>query len=93
VGDADSYAHENLPYNDVTVYGVQGVIAARKSDAGLAAIQHTQRVNSTNDEGATHYPAGGDFSYFLTPFDASADGAWTLEKLNGSEFGVKRVAV
>lgn len=94
VADEDSHTHEDLPYTSATVFGVQGVIAARKSDAGLAAIVHTQRVNAATDEGDLHYPAGGEFSFFLTPFDKAADNvAWDLTRINDSEFGVKRVAI
>lgn len=90
--DADSYQHEDILYDSATVYGVQGVAAVRKDDSGLAAIRHTQRVNTIDDEGAKRYPAGGEFAYLLTQFDESADGAWDLTKFNDSEFGVKRVA-
>lgn len=90
--DADSYTHENINYDSAVVYGVQGVAAVRKDDSGLSAIRHTNRVNSLDAEGAKKYPAGGEFAYQLTQFDQSADGNWTLEKFNGSEFGVKRVA-
>lgn len=88
---ADSYTHEDLPYTTATIVGVQGVIAARKDDAGLVALCHTTRVNSADLDGPNRYPAGNDYDLFLTPFDASADGAWTLEKVQDSEFGVKRV--
>lgn len=93
IDDADSYAHEDLPFDEADVYAVQHVAAARKSDAGLTAIKATQRVNSLDDQGPERYPAGGEFAYQLTPFDESADGAWTLAKFNDSEFGVQRVVV
>lgn len=90
--DKDSYTHEDITYDGAVVYGVQGVIAVRKDDSGLAAVRHTQRVNTLDDEGPNLYPAGGEFAYQLTQFDESADGAWTKDKFNDSEFGVKRVA-
>lgn len=90
--DADSYQHEDILYDSAVVFAVQGVAAVRKDDSGLSAIRHTQRVNTLDAEGPKRYPAGGEFAYQLTPFDESADGAWTLEKFNDSEFGVKRVA-
>lgn len=93
-GEKDLYTHEDLPYPDAAVYGVQGVIYARKQDAGLSALKHIQRVNALDNEASlTHYPAGGDYAYYLTPFDTSADGNWTLTKFNDSEFGMKREAV
>lgn len=88
---ADSYTHEDLPYTTATVLGVQGLITARKDDAGLVALRHTTRVNDTDFEGPNRYPAGNDYDLFLTPFDESADGPWTLEKVQDSEFGVMRV--
>lgn len=90
-GDADSYSHEDLPYDEATVLAVQGVVYARRQDAGLGAFVHTTRVNATTAEGSiTHYPAGGEYAYFTTPFDESADGAWTKALFDDSEFGVTR---
>ena len=91
VDDEDSYTHEDLEFEVGTVYAVQGVAYARKSDSGIVGMRHTQRVNSLFDEGPIRYPAGGEYAYFLTPFDESADGAWTVTKVNDSEFGLKVV--
>jgi hypothetical protein len=91
VGDKDSYAHENLLFDSATVFAVQHIIAAAKSETGLAGIRGTQRVNSINANGSTMYPAGGEYVYLLSAFDTSADGSWTLTKLNDSEFGMERM--
>jgi hypothetical protein len=92
--DRDSYAHEDLPLEEATVFGVQHVIYAKKSESGLAGVVATQRLATTDDDAAiTHYPAGGEYAYLLSPFDKAADdSAWTKEKFDDSEFGLKRVA-
>ncbi|MES2524031.1 MAG: hypothetical protein V4617_15095 [Gemmatimonadota bacterium] len=91
-GDRDLYEHEDLPETEATVFAVQGVLLATKADAGIATLTHQQAVNGSDDGGALLHPAGGEYQYLLTPFDQSADGDWTLEKFNDSEFGMKREA-
>lgn len=94
-GDRDLYTHENITYDEALVFGVQGVVYARRQDAGLSAFRHTQRLSTTDNENPkVHYPAGGDYAFYLSPFDTAADGTvWSREKFNDSQFGMKREAV
>jgi hypothetical protein len=92
-GEADSYTFEDLPYATATVYGVQVVAQARKEDSGFIRMNLTNDVNSeTVDADPTLLtPSAGDvYAYRTAQLDESADGAWTLQKVQDSEFGVRR---
>jgi hypothetical protein len=92
-GEEDSYTHTDLPYSTATIHGVQVTAFARKSDSGIARARLTTRVNGEVAESAALLTpsAGDDYSAISAPFDESADGEWTLEKVQDSEFGFKRV--
>lgn len=95
-GNADSYTFENLPYTAATVYGVQVVAQARKEDSGFARMSLTNRVNSLNADASPTLltPSAGDVYAFRTAtLDQSANGSWTLQKVQDSEFGVRREAL
>ncbi len=90
-GDEDSYTFEDLPYDTASIYGVQVTAFARKSDSGLARAKLTNRVNAEVIESAALIPsAGDDYGAISAQFDESADGEWSLEKVQDSEFGLKR---
>lgn len=91
-GVRDVYTHEDLPYLASVVHAVQGVAAIQKDETGVAALRHQQHLDGSDDEGEKQYPAGGEYAYFLTPFDKAADGElWDVEKFNDSQFGIERV--
>ena len=96
VDEKDSYEFEDLPYATSTVYAVQVVAQARKEDSGFARITLTNDVNAaTTDASPTLLtPSAGDVYAFRTAqLDQSADGSWTLQKVQDSEFGVRREAL
>jgi len=92
-GDDDSFTFEDLPYETAEVYGVQVVALARKSDAGPARLNLTHDVNSETVDATPELltpSAGNTFSYETAALDTSADGPWTLELVQDSEFGYRR---
>jgi hypothetical protein len=96
VDEEDSYTFEDLPYETADVFGVQVVTVARKSDSGPARLALTNRVGSGEIDAAPDLlpPSAGDiFGTQHAALDASAEGAWTLERVQDSEFGVRRQIV
>jgi hypothetical protein len=94
-----SYAFEDLPYEDATVYGVQLTTQARKSDGGPARVTLTndvggETVDAEHDGVALLQVSAGDiYAMQHAALDESADGPWTLERVQDSEFGIRRETV
>jgi hypothetical protein len=94
-GESDSYEFDDLPYGDAVVHAVQVTTQARKADSGHARVTLT---NDLNDEAVDALPvqlapsAGDDYAFKSAMLDESADGPWTLERVNDSEFGLRRDA-
>jgi hypothetical protein len=91
--DSDSYTFEDLPYSTATIYGVQLSALARKADSGSARMALTNDLNALAVDASPVLltPSAGDiYAYREAHLDESADGPWTLEKVQDSEFGVRR---
>lgn len=91
VAQRDTYAYSNLPsLNTPTIFGVQIVSLASKSDAGSANIKNIVKSGSSIFPGATQV-LSVDTETFLTVFDQNPDGsiAWTEAAVNAAEFGVE----
>jgi len=89
-GQIDSFAFTDLSNLGSSVFGVQNNLLAKKDDAGTRTLRSVTRIGSTNYE-------SGDFSLGTTYLDyvqlqetnPSTAAAWTVDAINGAEFGYK----
>lgn len=91
--DSDSFSFEDLPYTESTIYGVQVVAQSRRSDSGFARMALTNDVNAATADASPALltpSAGSAYAFAEAQLDAAADGAWTLQKVQDSEFGYRR---
>lgn len=90
-GNRDSYAFSNLSAaTPGTIYGIQIISYARKSDAGSKQIAAFIRMGGTNyDQTAVSLP--DTYSSITNVLDLNPDGsvAWTVTTINALEAGVK----
>lgn len=88
-GDKDTYAFGNLTATSGTVYGVQILPYAAKTDAGSRSIVSVARLSGTETDGAVQTlsatPAYGPSIRETKP----GGGAWSIANFNSSEFGAK----
>jgi hypothetical protein len=92
VTDEDTYVYGNLDSTSGTVYGVQIVPRARKTDAGARAIASVARLSATEVDSADKVLSS---SYTYQPDvreTKPGGGAWTIADVNSAEFGVKVTA-
>lgn len=92
VGDKDTYAYGNLTATLGTVYGVQVLPWAKKTDAGARKIASIARLSGTEVDSADK-TLFTDYSYYLDVREAKpGGGVWTITDVNAAEFGVKVTA-
>jgi hypothetical protein len=89
VGDKDTYAYTNLVTSSGSVYGIQMLPYARKTDAGSRQIVSTARLSAVEtDSLAKALPDG--YTYLPDIRETKpGGGAWTITDVNNSEFGQK----
>lgn len=92
VGDKDTYAYGNLSAASGTVYGVQPLLKARKTDAGSKSVASVARVSGTEEDSANvslpqTYTINSDLRT-----TKPGGGAWSVSDVNGAEFGMKVTA-
>lgn len=89
VGDKDTYTFTNLSSSAGTVYGVQTVFIARKTDAGTRTFATVARVSGTEEDSAD-FGLGTSYAMFREIREADPLGnQWTLSNVNAAEFGPK----
>lgn len=91
VGDKDTYAMANMPTPPLTIYGVQTILIAKKSDAGTRAITPVIRSGGTDYNAATEHFLGTSYDTFKQVVDQNPDGpaTWDETAVNAAEFGVE----
>jgi hypothetical protein len=89
VGDRDLYTFQDVS-NATTIFGVQVVTYAKKTDAGTRKIDHTIRAGGTNYDSSA-ISLASSYNNLMTIYDKNPNGsvAWTLTSLNAAEFGVR----
>ena len=89
----DTYAMGNLPYAAGSVFAVQVVDMARKTDAGARSIQTAVRSGASDYYGST-VSLGDTYVAVMKQYDTDpADSAaWTVTKVNALEAGIKLIA-
>jgi len=92
VGDEDTYAYENLASASGSVFAVQLLPWAKKTDAGARAIAAVSRLGTSEEDGPD-LSLTTNYRYFRDIREADPDGdQWTIANFNAAEFGVKVTA-
>jgi len=92
IDDKDTYAFSNLANATGTVFGVQILPHAAKSDAGARSIVSVAHITGTSPEevDSANHVLTVTPTYFLDIMEAKpGGGVWTISDVNGAEFGVK----
>ena len=89
VGDKDTYAMANLVTTAGTVYGVQAVPFAKKTDAGVREFVSVARLSATETDSVAKVPSTLYRYYSDIRETKPGGGAWTISDVNSAEFGVK----
>ncbi len=89
VGNKDTYAYENLTPGTGTVYFVQPIPYARKSDAGTRSIVSVARLSATEVDSAASTLSATYLYYPDIRETKPGGGVWTISDVNSAEFGVK----
>lgn len=89
-GLKDSYTMENLSVSPTTIFGVQEVAYAAKSDAGAANFKHLLRISST-DYTTSSKVLSTTYTIYLNLRETSpaTATAWTESEVNGLEAGIE----
>ncbi len=90
VGDKDTYAFGNPTATSGTVYGVQVLPFAEKTDAGVRSIVTVARLAATEVDSAAATLTQNTYLYLPDIREAKpGGGVWTITDVNAAEFGVK----
>lgn len=88
-GDKDTYAYPNLTPTSGTVYGVQVLPYAAKTDAGTRSIVTVARLSGTEADSAVATLSTTATYYPDIRETKPGGGAWSVSDVNSAEFGVK----
>lgn len=89
VSDKDTYAMSNLTSTAGTVYGIQIMPFARKTDAGTRSIKSVTRLSGTEEDSADKALSTG-YTYLMDIRETKpGGGAWSVSDINSMEVGVK----
>lgn len=89
VGNKDTYAFGNLTPTTGTVYGVQVLPFAKKTDAGTRSIVSVARLSGTEVDSAVK-TLTTDYIYLPDIREAKpGGGTWSITDVNNAEFGIK----
>jgi len=89
INDKDTYAYSDLTSTAGTVYGVQVLPFARKTDAGTRRIKTVARLSGTEVDSAEQ-TLSTTYQYLSDIRETKpGGGAWTIPDVNNGEYGVK----
>jgi hypothetical protein len=92
-GDKDTYTYQDLPTTTGTVYGVQVMTYAKKTDSGSRTIRNLARLSGTDADNGSDIALPSGYTYLPSIFETKpGGGAWTITDVNNAEFGVKVTA-
>lgn len=92
VGDKDTYNYGALTPTTGSVYGIQILPYARKTDAGTRKIATVARHSGTEEDSADLI-LGSSYTYLPNIRETKpGGGAWSISDINAAEFGVKVTA-
>lgn len=93
VGDKDTYAYSDVSSAAGTVYGIQTMPFARKTDSGTREIVVVTRESGGTEEDGSNLPLSASYVYLFDIREQDPDGnGWTPTSINAAEFGVKIAA-
>lgn len=91
VGDKDTYAYGDIAQSG-SLFGVQILTSAKKTDAGVRSIRSIARLSGTEVESAD-FALGATYTYYREVRETKPGGGnWTVADVNNAEFGVKVTA-
>lgn len=88
-GNKDTYTFTDLATTAGTVYGVQIVAYARKTDAGTRNFQTVARLSGTNTNSSSKALTNNYRYYHDMRETKPGGGAWTITDYNNAEFGIE----
>lgn len=89
VGDKDTYTMGNLTPTTGTVYGLQILPFAKKTDAGTRSIKSITRLSGTEEDSADK-TLSTDYGYLPDIRETKpGGGAWSISDVNSAEIGIK----
>lgn len=89
VGNKDTYTFEAMASASGSVYGVQIVPYAKKTDAGSRSIATVARLSGTEVDGPDR-SLSTDYLYWPDVRETKpGGGAWSISDVNSAEFGIK----
>lgn len=92
VSDKDTYAFGDLTPTAGTVYGVQPLLYAKKTDAGSRSIVSVARLSSTEVD-SSNQALASSYRYYMDIRETKpGGGSWSISDVNSAEFGVKITA-
>ena len=89
VGNKDTYAYTNVTPTTGTVYGLQPVLRAAKTDAGARSVASVARHSGSETDGTNQALSTTTRYYADVRETKPGGGAWSISDVNGAEFGVK----
>jgi hypothetical protein len=91
VADRDLYEYGNLATASGTVYGVQILPSAKKTDTGARSIASVARLTGGTDEVGADLPLGTAYAYRIEGVreEKPGGGAWTIADVNAAQFGTE----
>lgn len=93
VGQKDTYSFPNMAHTPSNIYGMQILVNAKKSDAGLRSICTVIRSGGADTDGATQ-ALSTSYKYYreIHEADPNTSAAWTQSGVNSAEVGEKVAA-
>jgi hypothetical protein len=88
-GDKDTYTYGNVSATDGTVYAVQVLPYAAKTDAGSRNFATVARLDGTEEDSAAKALSTSVGYYPDFRVTKPGGGAWTIDDVNNAEFGIK----
>jgi hypothetical protein len=87
--DTEAYAPTGLPTG--TIFGVQVMLYARKTDSGLRSIAPIVRHAGADFAGTNVNPSFASYNYLMQLYETNPGtaAAWTIADVNAAEFGVR----
>lgn len=90
VNDKDTYAFGDLTPTSGTVYGVQVLPYAAKTDAGTRSIVSVARLSGGTEADSADKTLSTSYAYLPDIRETKpGGGAWSISDVNSAEFGVK----
>lgn len=89
IGNKDTYTYQDLTSTAGTVYGIQILPTARKTDAGFRSMKTVARLSATETDGPEQRIGNSYAIYSDIRETKPGGGVWTISDVNSAEFGVK----